>query len=156
MTRNMNDSNTRTATDLTTVSDAGSAPAASAVDSRPPLSVEQVAAMLGVHRSDVMELVSTGKLAAKRIGSATFITAANLAAFIAKADPVSAFQRFKSGDAVVWMDDQGQHGVGRFVAENTDGAIRMLRDGFWGTYEATFPATQVQALTCRVPPNRIH
>lgn len=156
MTRNMKDSNTGTATDLTTVSDPGSAPAASAVDSRPPLSVEEVATMLGVHRADVMELVQRGNLPAKRVGSGTFVTPANLAAFVAKSDPASAFTRFDQGDLVVWMDECGDHGIGRFVAENSDGSVRVLRDGFWGSYESAFPATQVQPFTCRVPPNRVH
>ena len=97
-----------------------------------------------------------GKLPAKRIGSGTFISAANLAAFIAKTDPAAAFSRFARGDQVVWMDERGEHGLGRFVAENADGTVRVLRDGFWGAYEATFPATQVQPFTCRVPPNRKH
>ena len=155
MTRNFNDSNPKTAPDPN-VPKAGNAPAASALDSRPPLSVEEVAGMLGVHRADVMALVSKGALPAKRVGSGTFITTANLAAFVARSDPASVFSRFTRGDLVVWMDEQGEHGIGRFVAEKPDGSVRVLRDGFWGSYETVFPATQVQPFTCRVPQNRVH
>ena len=124
-------------------------------DTHSPMSVEDVAAMLGVHRSEVMDLVRKGKLPARRVGSGTFITPANLAAFIAKADPATAFCRYEHGDPVVWMDEAGDHGIGRFVAEEPDGSVRVVRDGFWGAYETTFPATQVQPFTCRVPSERV-
>lgn len=102
-----------------------------------------------------MELVRKGKLQAKRIGTGTFVAAASLASLVAKADPAAAFPRFERGDLLLWMNEKGEFGLGRFLAENPDGSVRVLRNGFLGHYETTFPAMQVQAFTCRVPRERL-
>lgn len=156
MNRSITDSKSSSQAKRDTSSGTARDPAELTPDTHPPMSVEQVATTLGVHRSEIMELVCTGKLPAKRIGAGTFVTAASLAVFLADADPASSFPRFERGDLVVWMDESGDHGIGRFVAENGDGTVRVLRNGFWGEYETTFPAMQVQPFTCRVPPSRAY
>ena len=153
MTRNNGNSNTRTNINLCTAPRAANAPATPPLVPHPPLSAETVAKMLGVHRSDVMELVHGGAPgeAHRQRG---IHHAREPDAFIAESDTACAFSRFDTGNVVVWLDEHGDHGVGRFVAENPNGSVRVVRDGFWGEYETAFPATQVQPFTCRVAPNR--
>jgi excisionase family DNA binding protein len=114
-------------------------------------SAEEVAEMLGIHHADVIALVRSGDLAAKRVGPTVFITADQLTRFMARHDPRANVPRYTRGDVVVFMDKDGRGGFGRYVGEMPDGRVAVQRTGFWGDYQDAFPPEQVQPFTCRFP-----
>lgn len=131
------------------------APAAPPADVR-VMTVEEAADMLSVHPADVLDLVKRGLLPAKRIGARVIITAAALAAYVAKADPRASLPRYQAGDLVVILDGAGKVEVVRFVHEAEDGRVVVQRRGLLGSYAEAVDASQVQPFTCRMPAERTH
>jgi hypothetical protein len=133
-----------------------SAPAAGTTTDDAPrtarfFSAEKVAEMLGIHHADVIALVRSGDLAAKRVGPTVFITADQLGRFMARHDHRASFPRYSRGDVVLFLDKDGTVGRGRFIGETAGGRVALLRAGFWGDYQDAFPPEQVQPFTCRFP-----
>jgi len=118
------------------------------------LSADQVANDLGLHRAEVVELMRRGDIPAKRIGSNLFTTSQQLAAFVAQADPRSVLPRYRAGDPVVVMDDDGDLFAGQYHAETKNGRVVVARTGFLGEHMEEFAPEQVQPLTARIPRDR--
>jgi excisionase family DNA binding protein len=111
--------------------------------------IRQVADMLGVTVSDVLELIRRGALRARRVGANAVISGDALADFMATHDPAARFPRFTESQPVVLVDEEGQLAFGVFAGETTDGHVVVSRPGFLGPYERAFPPEQVQPVTCR-------
>jgi hypothetical protein len=119
-------------------------------------SADQVADMLSVSRADVLALVKSGELAAKRIGANVFITSGQLAQLMSRPDPRAALPRYMRDDLVVVMDNAGDLGFGRYVGESDGGRVVVRRVGFWGDYQQALAPEQVQPITCRLPRTAVH
>jgi excisionase family DNA binding protein len=113
--------------------------------------IQQVADLLGVAVSDVLDLIRRGALRAKRVASNAVISGEALAEFMAVHDPAARFPRFTEGQRVVLVDEAGDLAFGTFAGEAEDGQVVVSRPGFFGPYERTFPPEQVQPVTCRRP-----
>lgn len=116
--------------------------------------VQQVADMLGVAVSDVLELIRRGALRAKRVASSAVVSGDALADFMATHDAAARFSRFTEAQPVVLVDDGGDLAFDVFVAETADGQVVVSRPGFFGPYERAFAPEQVQPVTCRPPTTR--
>jgi hypothetical protein len=112
--------------------------------------IHQVADMLGVAVSDVLDLIRRGALKAKRVASSVVVSGDALADFMATHDAPARFRRFTEAQPVVLVDDEGDLAFGVFAGETADGRVVVSRAGFFGRYEEAFPPEQVQPVTCRV------
>lgn len=110
---------------------------------------QQVADLLGVAVSDVLDVIRRGALRAKRVGSSVVVSGDALADFMATHDASSRFPRFAEAQTVVLVDDDDDLAFRRYAGEAADGRVVVTRAGLFGPYEEAFPPEQVQPVTCR-------
>lgn len=113
--------------------------------------IRQVADLLDVAVSDVLELIRRGLLRARRVASSAVVTGDALAAFMATPDAASRFPSFTVAQPVVLAEDDGTLAFATFSRELDDGRVVVSRPGLLGRYEEAFAPEQVQPVTCRLP-----
>lgn len=112
-------------------------------------SIEAVAAMLALPVAEVRDIIRSGELPAREVRGRWFITADRLGAFMNKTSDRRACSRFKAGEPVLALTDEGHLVTARFIGEATDGSLLVERDGLFGTRREAYPVAQVQPLTVR-------